>query len=57
MPVDGQQVVHQIYLKNLHMYTYDIFSHTLSFRKNKNKTISQYFISRKLILFKIAYDY
>lgn len=29
MPVDGQQVVHQIYLKNLHMYTYDIFSHTL----------------------------
>lgn len=56
MPVDGQQVVHQIYLKNLHMYTYDIFSHTLSFRK-KNKTISQYFSSRKLILFKIAYDY
>lgn len=37
MPVDGQQVVHQIYLKNLHMYTYDIFSHTLSFRKNKTK--------------------
>lgn len=57
MPVDGQQVVHQIYLKNLHMYTYDIFNHTLSFRKNKNKTISQYFSSRKLILFKIAYDY
>lgn len=55
MPVDGQQVVHQIYLKNLHMYTYDIISHTLSFRKNK--TISQYFSSRKLILFKIAYDY
>lgn len=38
MPVDGQQVVHQIYLKNLHMYTYDMIFLAIHCHLEKTKT-------------------